>query len=171
MANVYEITLQQISEFCQSATDESMLSEISLETKTTIAKELLGQYGIKRGDVVQFGGRSTTNKNLLFWDGEKLITPSYHFSEHGTVPEYFEVGSDSGFKIHHWFGKFNHLHNIIYLKEEVYRDIIQKFKLHSDGKFECTVMISGEEIEVCSWRMNIIGRAMIVYPYNRIEVI
>jgi hypothetical protein len=63
------------------------------------------------------------------------------------------------------------LHNIIYLKEEVYREIIKKFKLNSDGKFECTVNISGEEVEVCSWRANIIGRAMIVYPYNRIEVI
>lgn len=168
MANVYEITLQQISELCDSFTDESMLSDMSLETKTEIAKKL---FEMRRGDVVQFGGRDTKNKYLLFWDGEKLITPSYHFSEYGTVPEYFEVGSDSGFKIHHWFGKFNYLHNIIYLKEEVYRDIIKNFKLNSDGKFECIVNISGEEVEVCSWRANIIGRSMIVYPYNRIEVI
>jgi hypothetical protein len=143
-------------------------TEISMEEKTLIVSNMIGNH-VKRGDIIQFGGKGYRNGNLLFWDGEKLIRPSYYASNYGSVPEYFEVG-DGTFGILHWIGRFDYNDRIIWLTEPLYRKIIPLLESSGKGYFTCVIDIDGKPIRINTPIKNIIGKAMRIYDSTTLEL-
>jgi len=191
MENIYSVIGKELDPACTGTTEDKLITYFT-NTKMRLFTTELGkislcnQYirtclNLDHGDIVQIGGQTYRNENVMFWSStDGLLYPdasSPQASDYGTVPSIFRVGNGKDeFHPCHWKEAFDGYDGTIWLSDSLRDEIITSLKEVPYKSLPKTVLpqpgdgsIFHTEVNICGTSMHIVSATATPKYFQLIE--